>query len=265
MKSAFCAALALGSTWLGNARAAESDRPVAPEASRESNESRFRLRLVAPLWLPLLSAQSSATSADLETENLDLESEVNWIVIGVLETGYRPLIARVDVFGIGFGDQVVRRNGESTELAFDSSGFVGRAVLMYEIGPWKFGRHDRRREFTLAPLAGARYNRIGLETGEPTNWSGRYQWVDPVVGARTELTLGDFRLGTHVDFGGFGVSSDIAFWASATVEYLVTDWFSIWLGWQHYQVLFDDVTEQGEHRIRLYLTGPSAGVSLNLF
>ena len=99
----------------------------------------------------------------------------------------------------------------------------------------------------------------------PVEWAGRYQWVDPLVGARTELTLDDFRIGTNVDFGGFGVSSDIAFWASATLEYLVTDWFSLWGGWQHYQVLFDEETSQGEHRLRLYLTGPSAGVSLNLF
>lgn len=251
------------------ARAAEPS--AAQEAGAQSDEadakdSRFRLRAVVPLWLPLLAMDSSASSLDLETETtLEVESEVSWILFGVLEAGYRPLIARVDVFGVGFGDQVVTKNGKPTDVAFDSSGFVGRAVLMYELGPWKLGRRDRRQEFVLAPLAGARYNRLGFETGDPADWTGKYHWVDPLVGARTELVLSQWRFGTHVDFGGFGVSSELAFWASATVEYLVTDWFSIWLGWQHYQVLFQEQTSRGEHRLRLYLTGPSAGISLNFF
>jgi hypothetical protein len=253
--------------WLGSAQAAAADpdaRPVEPESGPPKEESPVRLRLMIPMWLPLLAMESSVSAAGSEAENLEIESEVSWVVMGLLETGYRPVFARVDVFGVGFGDQVVTRNGEPTRIDFDSSGLIARGVVMLELGPWRLGRSKRYR-FALAPLAGARYNDVSFDAGEPSDLSADYAWLDPIVGARTEFLLGDFRVGTHVDFGGFGISSDVAFWASASLEYMITDWFSIWLGWQHYQVLFESSSESREERLRLYLTGPSAGLGLHLF
>jgi len=92
MKSAFCAALMVGCSWLGSAGAAEPDptRPVAPAPSSEAKRSRFRLRLVVPLWLPFLSAQTSASHLDFEADNVKLESQVSWVVTGLLEAGYKP-------------------------------------------------------------------------------------------------------------------------------------------------------------------------------
>jgi hypothetical protein len=241
----------------------EAARPVEPESAPAEQENPVRLRFMIPMWLPLLAMESSVSSQGSQTDALEVDSEVSWVVMGVLEAGYRPVFARVDVFGVGFGDQVVTKNGEATRLAFDSSGFIGRGIVLVELGPWRLGR-SRKNRFSVAPLAGARYNNVSLETGAPADYSGHYAWTDPIAGARTDFALGDFRLGTHVDFGGFGISSDVAFWASLSVEYMVTDWFSIWLGWQHYQVLFETTTARGDDRLRLYLTGPSAGLGLHI-
>jgi hypothetical protein len=255
----------LGALSAEAAPAAPSAPPVAPEERREEEESPVRLRFVLPLWLPLLDMQSSATSEGTETEIVETESEVTWVLTGMLEAGYRPIVVRIDLFGIGFGDQILRENGEPTDIVIESSGFVGRAVLMYELGPWRFSRNDARKRFLLAPLAGARYNRLAFETGEQTEISGVYDWVDPLVGARTEFFLGDWRIGTHIDVGGFGVSSELAFWAAVNIEYMITSWFSLWIGWQHYQVLFKAESNQGEERLELFLTGPSAGLGLHVF
>jgi hypothetical protein len=259
-------AFALGLLLLGMTReasASDGDRPVEPEPST-TEDDHLRLRLMIPMWLPLLAMDSSITSENDESDSVEIDSEVSWVVMGMLEAGSRPIFARVDVFGIGFGNQSVSKNGEPARIAFDSSGFIGRAVAMVELGPWQLGS-ARRNRFAVAPLAGARYNDVSLDLGEPANVDGSYVWVDPIVGARTELELGAFRFGTHLDFGGFGVSSDVAFWASATVEYLIAEWFSIWIGWQHYQVLFEQSSEGRDDRLRLYLTGPSAGLGLHLF
>jgi len=252
---------------LGTTRGAAAEagaRPVEPESVPEAEESPLRLRLMIPMWLPLLAMESSVSANGAQTDELEIDSEVSWVVMGMLETGYRPVFARIDVFGVGFGDQVVTQNGEPTRLDFDSSGLIARGIVMLELGPWRLGR-SRAHRFSLAPLAGARYNDVSFDAGEPSNLSTDYAWIDPIVGARTEFLLGDFRLGTHVDFGGFGISSDVAFWASASVEYMIVRWFSIWLGWQHYQVLFESSSETRDERLRLYLTGPSAGLGLHLF
>lgn len=79
-----------------------------------------------------------------------------------------------------------------------------------------------------------------------------------------ELRPGDWRFGTRMDAGGFGVGSEFAFWAAATVDYMITSWFSVWGGWQHYQVFFKHTTETQEDTLELFLTGPSAGVSFHI-
>lgn len=230
----------------------------------EGDESPLRLDVVVPLWLPFLGLETTIESDSTLGENIETETEVAWIVIGSLEVGYKALAVRADAFGIGFEDTVLRRDGEDTDVMVESSGFVARGILMYEFGPWRFRQNEPKWQFSVSPLAGARYNRIGLGTGERTEIEGDYSWTDPLVGARTDLRLGDWRFGTHLDVGGFGVSSDVAFWAAATVDYMITSWFSVWLGWQHYQVYFEHESEAEVETLELFLTGPSAGVSFHI-
>ncbi|HEU5073921.1 MAG TPA: hypothetical protein VFU02_07105 [Polyangiaceae bacterium] len=239
----------------GNAAAAEG---------WEGDDSPLRLEAVVPLWLPFLGLETTIESDSTVGENIKTETEVAWIVIGSLELGYKALAARADAFGIGFEDTVLRRDGMETEVMVESSGFVARGILMYEFGPWRIRRNKPAWQFSVSPLAGARYNRIGLGTGERTEIEGDYSWTDPVVGTRMDMRLDDWRFGTHLDIGGFGVSSDLAFWAAATVDYMITSWFSVWLGWQHYQVYFEEASEEQVDTLELFLTGPSAGVSFHI-
>jgi len=251
----------------GNAKAADEtagvlyDRYDRPEGWA-GDDSPLRLDLVIPLWLPYLALETTIESTS--TLEVDTASEVSWVVIGTLEAGYRSLAARVDAFGIGFEDTVLRENGDETDIVVESSGFVGRGIVMYEFGPWRLKRNKPRWQFAVSPLGGARYNRVALGTGERTDVEGAYDWVDPLVGTRLELRLGDWRMGTHVDVGGFGISSQFAFWAAASVEYMITSWFSTWLGWQHYQVLFEKTVSGEEQSLELLLTGPSAGMTFHI-
>ncbi|HEY3497475.1 MAG TPA: hypothetical protein VGK73_22415, partial [Polyangiaceae bacterium] len=247
------------------ARADHRPVPPARDRQRAEDELDFRLRFVLPMWLPLLAMDSSAETEGGGSDVVETQAEVKWVIMGRLEAGYHPIIARADVFGIGLGEQFVRRNGELTDASVEASGVIGRAILMYEFGPWRLRKHSPRHRFLFAPLAGGRYNRVALEASEQTELSGAYDWIDLLVGLRTEFLLGNWRLGTHVDVGGFGVSSELAFWASANVEYMIASWFSIWIGWQHYQVLFEKSSDRGEHKLELFLTGPSAGIGFHVF
>jgi hypothetical protein len=135
---------------------------------------------------------------------------------------------------------------------------------MWELGPWRLSR-KRPRRMVLAPLIGGRYNRIGLDVERQKDLSTHYQWADPIVGVRNEFLLGDWRIGMHVDVGGFTVSSDIAFWAATNVEYMLTRWLSLWIGWQHYQVMFQRQEGGGEQSLNFVLSGPSAGIGIHVF
>lgn len=251
-------AFALASSLLLNVTNAAADE------GWHGDDSPLRLDAVIPLWLPFLALETTIESDSTLGENIETETEVAWVVIGSLEVGYEALAARADAFGIGFEDTVLRRSGEDTDIVVESSGFVARGILMYEFGPWRLKRNKPAWQYSIAPLAGARYNRIGLATGERTEIEGDYSWTDPLVGARMDLRLGDWRFGTHLDLGGFGVSSEVAFWAAATVDYMITSWFSVWGGWQHYQVYFEHTSTEEVETLELFLTGPSAGVSFHI-
>jgi len=250
-------AIALGLTLL------LSVRNAAAEEGWAGDDSPLRLDAVVPLWLPFLGIETTIESDSTLGENIETETEVAWVVIGSLELGYDSWAVRADAFGIGFEDTVLRREGEETDIMVATSGFVMRGIAMYEFGPWRI-RNKPKWQFAVSPVAGARYNRIGLATGERTEIEGDYDWIDPLVGARMELRLGDWRFGTHMDAGGFGVGSQMALWASATADYMITDWFSVWMGWQHYMVFFKHETEVQEDTLEMFLTGPSAGVSFHI-
>ncbi len=231
-----------------------------------SAADRIRLRFVLPLWLPVLAMQSSTESKGTLTDLVQTQTAVRWVAMGMLELGYRPIIARGDVFGIGFDDQLLRKNGEPTDIAVHSSALMTRGMLMYEFGPYRLSQRHADRRFSFAPLVGVRYNRVGIESVEQTDLAGHYSWLDPLIGIRDEFSLGRWQLGMHTDVGGFGIGSgsDFAFWASATVEYLIFPWFSVWIGWQHYQVLFQRSGEHGPTSLEFTLTGPSAGLGFHV-
>ena len=250
--------------------AATAEAVPAAEAPSDSgwvgDDSEGRLNVTIPLWLPFLSLDGSLiadTDDGTDTERLETESNVAWVVIGGLEAGYKQVAARLDAFGIGFKDQKVRRNGELSEAQVESSGFVGRGILMYEFGPWTLNKPENQA--AVSPVAGARYNRVAIETGDRAELGGTYDWIDPLVGVRSEFRFGDVRLGAHVDFGGFSVGSDLALWAALSAEYMFTSWFAGWVGWQHYQVFFRESSANEVQTLQLQLTGPSAGVSFYIF
>jgi hypothetical protein len=256
--------LALG---MGLTRVAAAE-PVAKSAAASDpgaeERGRFRLHFIVPAWLPLFDVESSLEAKGSTTHVIETKSEVRWVAIGMLEAGYRPLIARGDVFGVGFGDQVLMQNGQPTSLTVESSGVIARGFVMYELGPWRLSR-SRPRRMVLAPLVGGRYNSIALDVARQKELSTHYRWADPIVGVRNEFLLGDWRIGTHVDVGGFGVSSDLAYWAALNVEYMLTRWLSLWIGWQHYQVLFQRAASGGEQSLNFVLSGPSAGIGIHVF
>lgn len=250
---------------LSTARARAESSASVPSASETESQTRIRLRFVLPVWLPFLTFDGSTRSRGSLSDLVQTDTEVRWVATGMLELGYRPIIARGDVFGIGFGDQLLRRNGEPTDTGIHSSALMTRGFLMYELGPYRLSRRHADRTFSWGPLLGVRYNRVGIDATENTNFSGHYAWVDPLAGVREEFMLGRWRLGMHTDVGGFNLASDLAFWASATVEFMIVKWFSVWVGWQHYQVLFQRSESHGPTSLEFVLTGPSAGFGIHVF
>jgi hypothetical protein len=82
------------------------------------------------------------------------------------------------------------------------------------------------RDTSVDVYAGGRYTSLSLEfesSSMPTATDDR-EWIDPIVGARLGVPLdawlgGPFRLAVNGDIGGFGVSSDLTWSATAFIAY----------------------------------------------
>lgn len=118
-------------------------------------------------------------------------------------------------------------------------------------------------DFTLDALGGMRFWHISNDVtvnalGISRSYGESFGWVDPVIGARAFLRLSEkLSLQAQADIGGFGAGSDLTWSALATVNYIVTDHFSVSTG---YKALDVDYDHDG-HVYDTRLSGPVLGMT----
>ncbi len=100
-------------------------------------------------------------------------------------------------------------------------------------------------EFTLDALAGARIWSISNDVtvsalGLSRTYGENFDWTDPVVGARVFARLGErLSLQAQADIGGFGAASKLTWSVLATINYTLSDHFSVSAGYKVLDVDYD--------------------------
>jgi hypothetical protein len=121
---------------------------------------------------------------------------------------------------------------------------------------------------TFDALAGARFWHISTDVrvtashpaigSRSASHDESFGWVDPVVGVRAFFRLTEkLSLQAQADIGGFGAGSDLTWSALATLNYVVTDHFSVSAGYKVLDVDYDD----GGHVYDTQLSGPVLGMT----
>ena len=100
-------------------------------------------------------------------------------------------------------------------------------VGFYRVGSWPVGYRSIDQTLSIEPLAGVRYTKLwgNLRVKVPSvpgkdNADGSQEWVDPIIGARSILTLTediDFTL--RGDVGGFGIGSEFTWQLASNLSY----------------------------------------------
>lgn len=116
-------------------------------------------------------------------------------------------------------------------------------------------------DFSLDALGGVRFWHISNDVtasalGMNVSYGESFSWVDPMVGARAFLHLGDkASLHAQADIGGFNAGSDLTWSVLATVNYAFTDHFSVSAGYKVIDVNYD----RRGHVFDTRLSGPVLG------
>jgi hypothetical protein len=109
-------------------------------------------------------------------------------------------------------------------------------------------------------LAGARY--VDLDTSVsipavPTSDSGSESWIDPIVGARGALPLGErWWIGARGDIGGFGVGSQLSWQLEGYLFFETVEWLDLALGYRYLDIDYEGSSAE----VDLAFGGPVLGL-----
>lgn len=206
------------------------------------------------LMFPSMSgdAQVGPLRVDVSTSPGDVFSNLNWGVMGLLE-------AHNGVWGVNLDLTYMNLDATDDRERGSVNGHQGAysATGMVRVAPG------------LDVYAGARINSIGLHVegfdapGQPREGSRTRTWVDPLIGARAVLPIGDkFDFTLLADMGGFGIGSDVAAQVWPSFGWKASDSLKVSAG---YRVIYTDYsTGEGDSHFVYDVTtfGPTLGVSI---
>ncbi|MBK3745917.1 hypothetical protein G3A39_42985 [Paraburkholderia aspalathi] len=121
--------------------------------------------------------------------------------------------------------------------------------------------------FMFDVLAGVRFwqisNKVTVNAGTKhlgleRSYEEKFGWADPIIGVRAFLPVTErLSVQAQADIGGFGVGSDLTWSTLATVNYIISDNFSLSAGYK----LLDVDYRRGGHVYDTKLSGPVLGVT----
>ena len=167
-----------------------------------------------------------------------VENEYNFFVLENLDlAGSATFEARKHNWALLFDGLYTRYSDDFSNPLFStrliSEGGFFEAAVSYRFDSLKF----------MEVLAGARYVFVKLNlalTPGPAA-EGSKDWVDPVLGLRFTWEMTEnWTMRLRGDLGGFGAGSDIVSSAVWTIEYSITEMFSLKAGYRFMKGEFED-------------------------
>ncbi len=219
------------------------ERMTPPPAFQEQEEEKTWSFLIRPYVL-FVNIDGDASVGRLSGVDLDIDTGD---VLGSLELA--GMINAEAFHKSGWGVVV---DYAFMDLEDDHKGPFGRGLAEVEVfqGVFEaFGAYRFETELaTVDAFAGIRWWDIELDVDFSLgplqdNRTRKSDWIDPVVGARAHVPIGDrwFWL-VHGDIGGFGVESDFSWQAITGFGYRFSDLFSIDLRYRAIGVDYEEGT-----------------------
>lgn len=221
---------------------------------------------VAPyVWATALDGDAGVGPIDA-----DIDLSFGDILDNLSFAGMLLIDAERDGFGIAV-NTVFARLSPDTELGpldldvTSDTLHVGVAPY-YRLVDWTYGHgaSGKPLRLRLEPAAGIRFTHLRLEMevrgGQTVDQSE--SWVDPIIGTRFALDLGErWTLSGEADIGGFGVGSDLAWNAQAFLGYETSLFGRPATLAAGYRALSQDY-ESGSFKWDVTMHGPVLGLAL---
>ncbi|HEY6078153.1 MAG TPA: hypothetical protein VIW29_05085 [Polyangiaceae bacterium] len=258
----------LAAAWLAAAgeAAAESRENYEQGADCQlCSEGASGLELTIPLWVPIVGMGGKHRNDDGDTEEVDYDTQVQFAFMSQARLRLGPISLDFTGNGGGLGSQVIRSDEGEVLGELDLHGYFGKLALSWYTPAYRLGQGSKSARLALWPYAGARYAWLvgSGSTAEGLYLEGDTTWGEPVFGMRTMLDMrGGWLFGVEGDVGGFNVGTELSVWVNARVQYAMTDWWHLWLGWVLY---YARLSSEDTKSVDLMLQGPGIGIGFSLF
>jgi hypothetical protein len=238
-------------------RAADLPATPTPDFAGETaaTPSGWTFNLAPYLWAAGLSGKVAAFGAPSVNVDLSFSDVLNHLdgipVMAVGEALYGPFGIFDDTFYVKLGANATGPKGFAS-VSLTASDFAGTAMGEYRL--------VNNANGSLDAMAGVRVwdvqTDLGFHTAFPGHPNGSFSdgatWVDPMVGAKGRINVGNgFYLTDWAMIGGFGVSSEIDWDLMGGVGYAFNKTFSMVAGYRALGVNYShdgfvfDVVQQG--------------------
>jgi len=241
--------------------AASTEGTVAPHPDFAGETERWRFRITPYLWVP--GVEGTLGIGDVQT---DIDQSVGDVFQTVLDDlKFAAMVdfeARKDKFIVMANVDYLNLGGSYSQAPITVNYDIDLLIVGMNLG-WRFAdlpvNADSR--FSVDGLVGFRYSYLDMSlsafdssAGASAAVESNQWWIDPVIGARLQLRLGDrWRFAVRGDVGGVGGShsSDLTWQTVLMAGYQFNDVFLLGVGWRWLSYDYDatdfvfDVTMSG--------------------
>jgi hypothetical protein len=223
-------------------------------AEDNQQQDEWKFTLTPYLWAPSINGSmkfdlpGGGNKGTADTGSNDYLENLQFAAMLSFEAAKGRWSLLSDLLYIDFSDSGRKASVPGVGLEIDAE--TGLQALVFEMAGAYSIFKNQNGNFEL--LAGLRYasveGKVDLHiTGPlPTGWnstkfSAREDFIDPIIGFRGKLLLGQkWFMPYYFDIGGFSVASDLTLQAYAAIGYRFTDWFSMSLGYRYLYYDFGD-------------------------
>jgi hypothetical protein len=220
---------------------------------------------VAPvLWVATISGNALAGDGDGSSAELDEPLGLDSGFMSTAEVGRGVWSVFLEGLYVDYAGSTRDLGGLTTEIGLQAA--LGALCAARHLGTWSL-LDVRARTLTLDGNAGARFAWVDLdiETAGLGGDNAHKDWLDPIVGLRTELAWSEeLEASLAGDIGGFGLASDQVWQAAARLIWRPWEGASLFAG---YRLLdYDFAEESGVETLRFDVrsAGPFLGLALHL-
>ena len=238
----------------GEAQAAPADpsassQPSATDASateadqQTGDDKKWKFYTLGYVWLATAKGKTDVIGpvepVDLDLSLGDVIDSFKFIFMGAAEARHDRTVVLGDLSFVHLGGNkgIGIRDPDFLEAELDS-----RTAEITLLGGYRVLNEG---PFTLDLLAGGRMNffKVTLQLEGPNRsaeGSVKESWLDPLIGARTNVPLGGkWSMSLYGDVGGIIFGSDVTWQGVATVDYQISRKMNVGVGWRYWKVNYD--------------------------